>query len=353
MMDPRYAVHDTSELLSPSLLIYPQLVRRNIEEMIALAGDPARLRPHVKTHKMAEIVRLAESLGIRKHKCATIAEAEMAAAAGATDVLLAYPLTGPNLKRFVHLVRGYRTTTFRATVDHPDSARRSVGRRAGSRRRRFRCSSTWTSAWAAPASQPGDAAAELYALVDALPNLVVDGLHAYDGHIHDTDLTKRAADAAAGGFGEHAGLARPAAETGTARSPVRGWWNAHVSDSCQARSSRRRVFARDAGALRQQLSHALSRPAIHSGRLAADAGGQPSGPRAGFASTWVTRRSPPTPPGPRARLLDLDDARPGRPQRGAHGHRDGTGREHCRSARHFWRFPRMSAPRSPCTAGPT
>ena len=35
MMDPRYAVHDTSELLSPSLLIYPQLVRRNIEEMIS------------------------------------------------------------------------------------------------------------------------------------------------------------------------------------------------------------------------------------------------------------------------------------------------------------------------------
>ena len=38
MMDPRHAVHDTSELLSPSLLIYPELVRRNIEEMIALAG---------------------------------------------------------------------------------------------------------------------------------------------------------------------------------------------------------------------------------------------------------------------------------------------------------------------------
>ena len=142
MMDPRYVVHDTSELLSPSLLIYPQLVRRNIEAMISSPVDAARLRPHVKTHKMAEIVRLAESLGIRKHKCRTIAEAEMAAAAGATDVLLSYPLTGPNLKRFAHLVRGYRSTTFRATVDHPDSARAfsaaAQGSLAGSRASRSR-----------------------------------------------------------------------------------------------------------------------------------------------------------------------------------------------------------------------
>src|SRR5262249_44290114 len=123
MMDPRYALRDPSELLSPSLLIYRELVRQNLEDMIALARGADRLRPHVKTHKMAEIIRLAEHLGIRKHKCATIAEAEMVAAAGGSDVLLAYPLTGPNLKRFVHLVRGYHQTTFRATVDHPESAR--------------------------------------------------------------------------------------------------------------------------------------------------------------------------------------------------------------------------------------
>ena len=123
MMDPRYALRDTSELLSPGLLIYRGLVRRNLQDMIAMAQGAERLRPHVKTHKMAEIVRMAESMGIRKHKCATIAEAEMVAAAGGTDVLLSYPLTGPNLKRFALLVRGYRNTTFRATVDHPDSAR--------------------------------------------------------------------------------------------------------------------------------------------------------------------------------------------------------------------------------------
>ena len=46
--------------------------------------------------------------------------------------------------------------------------------------------------------QPGDAAAELYALINSLPNLVADGLHAYDGHIHDTDLATRRHAAQAG-----------------------------------------------------------------------------------------------------------------------------------------------------------
>ena len=85
-------------MLSPSLVIFRAEVRRNLESMIAMAGGADRLRPHVKTHKMPDLVRLAESMGIHKHKCATIAEAEMIAAAGGTDVLLAYPVVGPNLE---------------------------------------------------------------------------------------------------------------------------------------------------------------------------------------------------------------------------------------------------------------
>ncbi len=105
MIEECYLVRDPAELLSPSLLIYPKLVRRNLETMIAMAGGPGRLRRHVKTHKMVEIVRMAESLGIHRHKCATIAEAEMVAIAGGADVLLAYPLVGPNVKRFTQLAR--------------------------------------------------------------------------------------------------------------------------------------------------------------------------------------------------------------------------------------------------------
>jgi D-threonine aldolase len=190
MLDPRHVLRDPSELLSPSLLIYPALVRGNLEGMIALAGGAARLRPHVKTHKMAEIVRMAESLGIRKHKCATIAEAEMIAAAGGTDVLLAYPLVGPNLKRFAHLVRGYRDTTFRTTVDDPKMARALSAAMHGVDRP-VPVLVDLEIGMGRTGIAPGEAAADLYALVGRLPNLVPDGLHAYDGHIHDSNLMAR------------------------------------------------------------------------------------------------------------------------------------------------------------------
>ena len=190
MMDACYVVSDPSELLSPSLLIYPKLVRENLETMIAMAGGPKRLRPHVKTHKMAEIVRLAESLAIHKHKCATIAEAEMIAAAGGADVLLSYPLVGPNVKRFIHLVRAYRNTVFRATVDHAEAAR-ALSAAAAGLPQPIPVLIDLEIGMGRTGIAPGDAAAELYALVDRLPDLVSDGLHAYDGQIHDHDLAER------------------------------------------------------------------------------------------------------------------------------------------------------------------
>jgi D-threonine aldolase len=197
MMDSRYQVDDLSELLSPSLVLYPSMIRQNLEGMVSLAGGALRLRPHVKTHKMAEIIRLAESLSIRKHKCATIAEAEMVAAAGGTDVLLAYPLVGPNLKRFAQLVRGYRSTTFRATVDEPEAAR-ALSAALDGLERVVPVLVDLDVGMGRTGIVPGDAAAELYALIDRLPNVEADGLHAYDGHIRDSDPGARHEAARAG-----------------------------------------------------------------------------------------------------------------------------------------------------------
>jgi D-serine deaminase-like pyridoxal phosphate-dependent protein len=197
MRDSLYALRDASELLSPGLLVYRGVVRQNLHDMVAMARGAARLRPHVKTHKMAEIVRMAESIGIRKHKCATLAEAEMVAAAGGGDVLIAYPLVGPNLKRFTNLVRGYRNTTFRATVDDPDSAR-ALSEAVAGLGRTIPVLVDLEIGMGRTGIEPGEAAAELYALVDRLPNLDADGLHAYDGHIHESDVAERRKTAQAG-----------------------------------------------------------------------------------------------------------------------------------------------------------
>jgi D-serine deaminase-like pyridoxal phosphate-dependent protein len=114
-----YKLLDEAEVFTPALVFFPAIIERNIAEVIRMAGGPQRLRPHVKTHKCPEIVKLQLAAGVTKHKCATIAEAEMLAMTGAPDVLISYPLVGPNLKRFAALIQKYPGTKFSVIVDHP------------------------------------------------------------------------------------------------------------------------------------------------------------------------------------------------------------------------------------------
>src|SRR5260370_29051011 len=112
-----YANRDTPAIYSPALIFYKELIRRNIEHAVRIAGTPSRLRPHVKTHKTREIVRLELDAGITKHKCATLAEAEMLADRGVPDVLLAYNLVGPNCGRMARLAQAYPGCRFAVLAD--------------------------------------------------------------------------------------------------------------------------------------------------------------------------------------------------------------------------------------------
>ena len=95
MKNEWYIVDNIGELDSPALVIYSERVGHNIETLTKSIVNVARLRPHVKTHKSLEVSKLMLKAGIKKFKCATIAEAEMLAMAGAPDVLLAYQPVGP------------------------------------------------------------------------------------------------------------------------------------------------------------------------------------------------------------------------------------------------------------------
>lgn len=64
-------------------------------------GSKSQIRPHVKTHKGPEVVKLLLAAGITKFKYATVAEAEMLAATGAEDILIAYQPVGPKVGRLL------------------------------------------------------------------------------------------------------------------------------------------------------------------------------------------------------------------------------------------------------------
>ena len=117
-MSHRYHLSNVADLASPALVFFPDIIRRNIREVVAMAGGPDRLRPHVKTHKCPDVVKMQLADGVTKHKCATIAEAEMLAGAGATDVLIAYPMVGPNVKRVVALSKLFPKVAFSVVADH-------------------------------------------------------------------------------------------------------------------------------------------------------------------------------------------------------------------------------------------
>ena len=52
-----FQVSNAGEIASPALIIYTERAKENIRRMVAIAGGPNRLRPHVKAHKCTELAR--------------------------------------------------------------------------------------------------------------------------------------------------------------------------------------------------------------------------------------------------------------------------------------------------------
>ena len=177
-------------LISPSLVIFRDRVAANIQRMISMAGGADRLRPHVKTHKMAEVVRMCESAGIHKHKCATIAEAEMTASAGGRDILMSYPIVGPNVWRFLKLQQFFGATQFAALADDLDTVA-FIDEAARRHHQKIRLYLDLDLGMNRTGVLPGDKAFEVYKLIASSPNLIASGLHGYDGHVRDANLSDR------------------------------------------------------------------------------------------------------------------------------------------------------------------
>jgi D-serine deaminase-like pyridoxal phosphate-dependent protein len=189
-MNPVYAIDDVSSIFSPALVFYKDLIRQNIAEVIRLAGSPGRLRPHVKTHKTREIVRLEQQAGIAKHKCATLAEAEMLASCEAADVLIAYPLVGPNTRRLARLMQKYPRTRFSALVDHPQ-ATEALSETMAAEGLKLDVLLDVDVGQHRTGIPPGESALALYEQVGKSRGLRPAGFHIYDGHNHQESLHER------------------------------------------------------------------------------------------------------------------------------------------------------------------
>ncbi|MBS1530682.1 MAG: D-TA family PLP-dependent enzyme [Bacteroidetes bacterium] len=187
--DTWYLIEDIDKLDTPALVIYPERVKRNIALAIQMIGDVSRLRPHVKTHKCKEAAVLMLDASITKFKCATIAEAEMLGMCKAPDVLLAYQPVGPKLERFIKLINTYPHTLYSCLVDNIAAAKH-ISDGAVRTKLRVKVYIDLNVGQNRTGITPAEAM-ELYIALQHLQGIEVEGLHAYDGHLHDADLAVR------------------------------------------------------------------------------------------------------------------------------------------------------------------
>jgi D-serine deaminase-like pyridoxal phosphate-dependent protein len=184
-----YELEGVGSIDSPGLIFYEDRIRENITMLIGMIDHKSRLRPHVKTHKSVEVTKLMLAAGLQKFKCATIAEAEMLGSCEAPDVLLAYQPVGPNIIRFMDLQAQFPKTRFSCLVDNLETALNIVAL--------VNHNSTTTQVYIdinVGMNRTGilpDKALKLYEDIDAIEGLTLLGLHAYDGHIHESDYNIR------------------------------------------------------------------------------------------------------------------------------------------------------------------
>jgi D-serine deaminase-like pyridoxal phosphate-dependent protein len=185
-----YRISEADQLDSPALVVYPERVKANIKLAIEMAGDTTRLRPHIKTHKSPDVTKLMLAAGIQKFKCATIAEAEMLAMAGARDILLAYQPVGPKLQRFVALVRQYPHIQWACLTDN-EEALRAMSATFAAAKLQMPVYLDLNIGMNRTGIAPDATAFQLYRTAADTEGVTPVGLHAYDGHIRDVDFEQR------------------------------------------------------------------------------------------------------------------------------------------------------------------
>ncbi|MEM1260130.1 MAG: D-TA family PLP-dependent enzyme, partial [Bacteroidota bacterium] len=168
----------------------PERIEHNIQEMLRIAGGPRRLRPHVKTYKMAEVIQMQLKHGIHKFKCATIAEAELLANTGAKDILLAMQPVGPNISRLFNLIAQYPEVAFSCLVDNSKSLH-DISKEAQKRNLGLGVFIDINNGMNRTGIAPGPQVVELFMAIRNTSFLDAKGFHVYDGHLRIPDVMER------------------------------------------------------------------------------------------------------------------------------------------------------------------
>jgi D-serine deaminase-like pyridoxal phosphate-dependent protein len=170
-------------LTTPAVIVDLDIVDRNIAHAAAqFQKQGIKHRPHIKTHKSVYLTGLQTAAGAQGITCAKLGEAEIFAAAGYRDILVAYPIIGDSkLERLGKLSSNLKVTT---CVDSIEGARSlsALGVAIGKKLPVYievnvgfdRCG-----------VRSGEEVLRFAQEVSMLPGLQIEGVMSYAGHIND------------------------------------------------------------------------------------------------------------------------------------------------------------------------
>jgi len=191
--DPSFGVSKTEDVLTPALLVYPEILASNISRTLdLLEGDADRWRVHVKTAKLDYTLRMLMERGVRNFKCATTLELLLACQGGAADVLLAYPVVGANARRVREIADSFPNVRISVLAENEEQVRQWRGGPISV----FLDINPGMNRTGVEQNRSDEIARLVHAVRDA--KLVFRGLHYYDGHYGGLEEPARTAAAHAG-----------------------------------------------------------------------------------------------------------------------------------------------------------
>jgi len=176
------------ELSTPALTIDLDILERNLDRMSAYCREHGvGLRPHTKTHKTPEVGRMQLDRGAVGLTVAKVGEAEVMAAAGLDNILIAYPIWGAEkLRRIAALARD---RSILLSLDSEATAQ-GLSQAAGAAGATVGVLVEFDAGMRRCGVPPGPATLELARKIEKMPGLKFRGLMTFPGNIWGTEADR-------------------------------------------------------------------------------------------------------------------------------------------------------------------
>jgi len=183
------ALVQRGEISTPALTIDLDVLERNLDRMAAYCRQHGLgLRPHTKTHKTPEVARMQLERGACGLTVAKVGEAEVMASAANAEILVAYPIFGPEkLRRLAALAK---SRSILIALDNEVTAR-EVSRAASSQGSTLGVLVEFDVGLGRCGLEPGAACVDLAARILEMPGVKFRGLMLYSGNIWGNEAERQ------------------------------------------------------------------------------------------------------------------------------------------------------------------